>query len=101
MSSKWSSQFRLRILAHPLISSASLANEAEEIKGWAHILRRNCEDHLEDMLLLAPWLALPVPSRGDRSDGGPEPLAPAAKAAGRLAHVAAARSEEALAQLDQ
>jgi cellobiose phosphorylase len=81
--------------------AASLANEAEEIKGWANILKRNCEDHLEDMLLLAPWLALPVPSRGDRSDGVPAPLSPAAKEASGLAKLAAARLEEALAQLDQ
>jgi cyclic beta-1,2-glucan synthetase len=41
----------------------SLAGESEELKGWAQTLKRNCEEHLEDLLFLAPWLALPTPVR--------------------------------------
>ena len=37
----------------------SLTNETEEIKTWAQALGKNCEDHLADLLFLAPWLALP------------------------------------------
>ena len=62
--------------------TASLAAEKEESKEWAQTLKRNCEEHLEDMLFLAPWLAVSTESRGSRS-----------KEATRL--------EEKLAQLDQ
>ena len=44
--------------------AAKLANEAEEIRGCAQILKLNCEDHLADMVYLAPWLALPTPLQG-------------------------------------
>jgi cyclic beta-1,2-glucan synthetase len=46
--------------------AVSLANEGEEAKGWAQTLKRNCEEHLQDVLFLAPWLALPVSSRGSQ-----------------------------------
>src|SRR4029077_17065184 len=36
--------------------AASLAHETEEVKRWALTLKRNCEEHLEDVLFLAPWL---------------------------------------------
>jgi cellobiose phosphorylase len=38
--------------------AAALANEEEELKGWAQTLKRNCEEHLEELRFLAPWLAL-------------------------------------------
>ena len=38
--------------------AAVLTNEAEELKGWTHALKRNCEEHLEELLFLAPWLGL-------------------------------------------
>ena len=44
----------------------SLANVEEEIKDWGLTLQRNCEEHLADMIFLAPWLALPIPSVGNR-----------------------------------
>ena len=81
--------------------AASLANEEEELKGWAQTLKRNCEEHLEDMLFLAPWLALPTPSRGSRREEVPTSPSLAAKEAERLLTSAAARLEEKLAQLDQ
>jgi cellobiose phosphorylase len=46
--------------------AASLANEGEEVKGWAETLKRNGEDHLQDLLSLAPWLALPTANQGSR-----------------------------------
>ena len=38
--------------------AASLANEKEELKRWAETLKRNCEEHLAELLFLAPWLGL-------------------------------------------
>ena len=35
---------------------AQLANGEEEPKTWAQTLKQSCEDHLEDLLFLAPWL---------------------------------------------
>jgi len=43
---------------------ASLVNEGEAFKEWAQTLKRNCEDHLKDMLFLASWLALRNTGRG-------------------------------------
>ena len=44
--------------------AAALADEKASVKEWAQTLMRNCEDHMEDLLFLAPWLALPSPDRG-------------------------------------
>jgi cellobiose phosphorylase len=46
--------------------TAALDNGAgEELKWWTQALERNCKDHLEDLLFLAPWLALaPDPAGG-------------------------------------
>ena len=46
--------------------SASLANREEDLRWWGQTLQRNCEEHLEELLFLAPWLrsvdeALQVP----------------------------------------
>ncbi|MGP8199593.1 MAG: GH36-type glycosyl hydrolase domain-containing protein [Limisphaerales bacterium] len=46
--------------------SAALANEEEERKGWAQTLERNCEEHLEELRFLAPWLVLPIPNSGSQ-----------------------------------
>ncbi len=81
--------------------AASLANEEEELKGWAQTLKRNCEEHLEDMLFLASWLALPTPSRSSQREEVPTPPSLAAKEDKSLFTSAAARLEEKLAQLDQ
>ena len=40
--------------------AASLADAGEEFREWAAALRKNCQEHLEDILFLAPWLGLPV-----------------------------------------
>ncbi|MBA3762335.1 MAG: hypothetical protein H0X04_03185, partial [Chthoniobacterales bacterium] len=36
---------------------AALANREEDLKAWAQILQRNCEEHLEELRFLAPWSA--------------------------------------------
>jgi cellobiose phosphorylase len=36
--------------------SAALVNKEEDLKAWAQTLQRSCEEHLEDLLFLAPWL---------------------------------------------
>src|ERR1039458_4126463 len=46
--------------------AAALANENEEVTGWAQSLKRNCEEHLEDMIFLASWVALPTPVGGSQ-----------------------------------
>jgi cellobiose phosphorylase len=81
--------------------AASLANAEEELKGWAQTLKRNCEEHLEDMLFLAAWLALPTSSRGSRREAVPTPPSLAAKEDQSLLTSAATRLEEKLAPLDQ
>jgi cyclic beta-1,2-glucan synthetase len=79
---------------------AEMANQGEDLKGWAQTLKRNCQEHLEDMLFLAPWLVLPTPSRSGR----PEEVFPhpflAAKEEKGLFPSAAKILEEKLAQLD-
>jgi cellobiose phosphorylase len=39
----------------------------EELKWWTQALERNCRDHLEDLLFLAPWLTLAADSGGQIS----------------------------------
>ena len=36
--------------------SAALANREEDLKAWTQTLQRSCEEHLEEVLFLAPWL---------------------------------------------
>ena len=45
--------------------ATALANEEKEISRWAEILKRDCEAHLEELRLVAPWLALPVVTQLD------------------------------------
>jgi cyclic beta-1,2-glucan synthetase len=39
--------------------ATSLSGGTPEGKLWAQILRQTCDDHAQDILYLAPWLALP------------------------------------------
>jgi len=55
-------------------AAASLAHEEGEIKEWYKTLERNCADHLQDMLLLAPWLALPTTGLSGELQAKLEPL---------------------------
>ena len=54
--------------------AAAVTNEKEELKGWAQTLLRNCQEHLEDMTFLAPWVALPPPARGSQLEAQLAPL---------------------------
>jgi cyclic beta-1,2-glucan synthetase len=46
--------------------ASSLVHEKGELKGWGQTLQRNCEEHREDLLAVASWLALPAPSPDSR-----------------------------------
>ena len=46
--------------------SVALAKRGEGCKRWSQTLMRNCAEQLEEMVFLAPWLALPIPKRGSR-----------------------------------
>ena len=61
-----------RALSQATLIEAELAGETEESKSWAQTLKRSCEEQLEDMLFLAPWLAL---SASDQSGSGEAVLA--------------------------
>jgi len=48
-----------RVTARATMLATALEQEAgEELKWWTQALERNCRDHLEDLLFLAPWLKL-------------------------------------------
>jgi cyclic beta-1,2-glucan synthetase len=81
--------------------AASLANEQEELKGWAQTLKRNCHEHWADLLFLAPWLALPTPSYGGRREGIPTVPAHSAEEEKSLLASSSEGLEQKLAQLDQ
>lgn len=57
-----------RVTDQAIQIAASLASEGEEVKGWANTLERNCQEQLEDMLFLAPWLALSAPDHSHRCE---------------------------------
>ncbi|MGI8601775.1 MAG: GH36-type glycosyl hydrolase domain-containing protein [Verrucomicrobiales bacterium] len=38
--------------------ATSLANREEELKEWSQTLKRSCEEHLEELRFVAPWLTL-------------------------------------------
>ena len=87
------------------ISEQLLPNEAEELCWWAQSLKQNCEAHLEDLLLLAPWLRLPA-TRWDRQREGTR--ASKSAIANRQSPIdqsllpsAAAQLEEKLTRLDE
>ena len=45
--------------------AGSVQNQDESLKIWADTLKRNCEEHLEDLRYLAPWLTLAAaPGKG-------------------------------------
>jgi cyclic beta-1,2-glucan synthetase len=84
--------------------AASLANEEKKLKGWAQTLQRNCQELMEDLLFLAPWLALPNPTLGRRDEiltAKSGTRNPDSKINQSLLPPAAACLEEKLAQLDQ
>ena len=51
--------------------AAASANEREELQRWGQTLERNCRQHRDDLLFLAPWLALAGRPRGWGGEAGP------------------------------
>ncbi|MEO5959489.1 MAG: cyclic beta 1-2 glucan synthetase, partial [Opitutaceae bacterium] len=50
--------------------AVSLGGASEDVRRWAHTLRRNAGDHLAELRLLAPWVAL-VNASPAFANGGP------------------------------
>ena len=48
--------------------AASLAKEGTELKEWGQTLKRNCEEHLEELRFLAPWLVLRTSTHTSRRE---------------------------------
>jgi cyclic beta-1,2-glucan synthetase len=67
--------------AQAVAISNSLSSGGPEVKGWAQTLKQTCEDHAQDMLYLAPWMALPEPNFLGRL---PDPVPMPAGAPGRV-----------------
>ena len=59
--------------------AASMTSREEELKGWAQTLKRNCEECFDDMLYLAPWLALSTSICDSQRNGAPSTSSLAAK----------------------
>ena len=72
--------------------AAALAGEGEELKRWGRALDRNCREHRDDLILLAPWLALAERPPGSGREGSLE---------GRLAGLDRAPTLRELSALDQ
>ena len=49
------------------LAAALEPGAGEELKWWTQTLLRNCQEHLEDLLFLAPWLTLAPASAGQIS----------------------------------
>jgi len=81
--------------------AGSVANEGEEFKAWAQTLKRNCDEHLEELRFLAPWLDLPCARRFPRLDDEPASSPPAGDSGRGPIAAVATRLETKLAQLDQ
>jgi cyclic beta-1,2-glucan synthetase len=81
--------------------AAAMANKEAEVKGWAVTLQRNCQEQLEEMLFLAPWLTLPTLNRGPRRQEVSAPAALEAKDGQSRLASGPASLEEKIDQLDQ
>ena len=53
-----------RVTDHATKVAAALANETDELKGWARALGQSCQEHRDDLHLMAPWLSLPATPPG-------------------------------------
>ena len=79
---------------------AALAGQEQRLRGWSGTLKRDCEEHLKDVVWLAPWLALPIPSGSGRG-GAPTPSAIAAQKDGNFPRPAERRLQEQLERLER
>ena len=78
--------------------ASSLAEEEAELKEWSQTLQRNCEEHLEELRFLAPWVTL---ANSDRSSRYEEARTPKPEINQSLLTPAATTLEEKLAGLDR
>ncbi len=84
--------------------AAALPSEGEELGRWGRTLEQNCREHRDELLLLAPWLALARPPPGLGGGAGPSlPRRTAGRDGGESPPAPGAREnlEEQLARLDQ
>ncbi|MDD4018878.1 MAG: glucoamylase family protein, partial [Kiritimatiellae bacterium] len=81
--------------------AGELTNKEEGLKGWVLTLKQNCEDHLSDMLFLAPWLALQPPRRYSQLEAGQTSPPSAAEENQSRPASAATRLKEKLFRLDE
>jgi cellobiose phosphorylase len=81
--------------------AASVSDKGEELKGWAQSLKAGCEQHMEDLLFLAPWVAVGEP--GTLRQNGSLPVPPSASSMGGQEKPAPKKGdlEEALSRLDE
>ncbi len=79
--------------------AAGLGSEAGDgLKWWSQALERSCREHVADLLLLAPWLALASPVRSSRRE---KALTSKSAIEVSLLTSAATSLEEKFTQLDQ
>ncbi|MEO6034061.1 MAG: glucoamylase family protein, partial [Verrucomicrobiota bacterium] len=85
-----------RITARAHQMALSLESADGELRSWSQILKRNCDDHLEELRFLAPWVDLksPIPPPGRRRAG-------AVAAESDPGSLASSRLEEQLERLDR
>ncbi|MBC8001984.1 MAG: cyclic beta 1-2 glucan synthetase, partial [Opitutaceae bacterium] len=85
--------------------AASLADREDDLKEWGQTLKRSCEEHLEELRFLAPWLALPRAIPGSRREEAQIPRSelrtPNSTASQGLPTPAGTELERTLAELDQ
>ncbi len=80
--------------------AGSMAAGEEEPRSWAQALSRGCEEHLEELRFIAPWLALQG-AGNDGLNGAARPLLARLTGAGGGAIAPAATAGEMLAELDK
>jgi cellobiose phosphorylase len=82
--------------------AASLADEGADLKGWAQTLQKNCADHVENVLFLAPWLDPKSQVGTLKFAVDPVTAPPSAKSLGeKLAQLERAPTLRDVAELDQ
>jgi cellobiose phosphorylase len=79
------------------LTAALQAGAGEEMKWWTQALERNCREHSEDLLFLAPWLASAPPS----GSGRPEEALTSTSLDARLAQLDRQPTLRQVSQLDQ
>ena len=78
----------------------SFAGREEELKEWSQTLHRNCEEQLEELRFVAPWLGLPALVANSKCEA-PQPPPQGAKSDQRLLVSSAGALQEKLAALDR